>query len=72
VGRIIIGKLAGVREDENGDSKNWGRHGNLDLQGRAFDRFTKILTYKAKVEGIEVVEIGLTTAEILEVALVTL
>ncbi|KTG08981.1 transposase [Haloprofundus marisrubri] len=58
VGRINIGKLAGVREDEKGESKNWGRHGNLDLHGWAFDRFTKILTYKAKVEGIEVVEVS--------------
>ncbi|WP_254534880.1 RNA-guided endonuclease InsQ/TnpB family protein [Halomarina litorea] len=58
VGRINIGKLAGAREDENGDSKNWGRHGNLDLHGWAFDRFTNILEYKAKVEGIEVVEVS--------------
>ena len=58
VGRINIGDLEGVREDENGESKNWGRHGNLDLHGWAFDRFTKILTYKAKVEGIEVVEVS--------------
>ncbi|XVH33076.1 RNA-guided endonuclease InsQ/TnpB family protein (plasmid) [Haloferacaceae archaeon DSL9] len=58
VGRINVGKLAGVREDENGDSKNWGKHGNLDLHGWAFDRFTNILTYKAKVEGIEVVEVS--------------
>jgi putative transposase len=58
VGRINIGKLAGVREDENGESKNWGRHGNLDLHGWAFDRFTSILEYKAKVEGIEVVEVS--------------
>ncbi|AHG01531.1 hypothetical protein HALLA_03820 (plasmid) [Halostagnicola larsenii XH-48] len=58
VGRINIGKLAGVRDDENGESKNWGRHGNLDLHGWAFDRFTKILTYKAKVAGIEVVEVS--------------
>jgi putative transposase len=58
VGRINIGKLAGIREDENGDSKNWGRHGNLDLHGWAFERFTKILTYKAKVEGIEVVDVS--------------
>jgi len=54
VGRINVGDLEGVREDENGDSKNWGKHGNLDLHGWAFDRFTSILTYKAKVEGIEV------------------
>jgi putative transposase len=58
VGRINVGKLAGVRDDENGDSKNWGRHGNLDLHGWAFDRFTSILTYKAKVEGIKVVEVS--------------
>ena len=56
VGRINIGDLEGIREDENGDSKNWGRHGNLDLHGWAFDRFTRILEYKAKVEGIEVVK----------------
>jgi putative transposase len=35
-----------------------GRHGNLDLHGWAFDRFTSILTCKAKVEGIEVVEVS--------------
>jgi len=58
VGRINVGNLAGVREDESGESKNWGNHGNLDLHGWAFDRFTKILTYKAKVEGIEVVEVS--------------
>jgi putative transposase len=57
VGRINVGKLAGVREDENGESKNWGKHGNLDLHGWAFDRFTKVLTYKANVEGIDVVEV---------------
>ncbi|WP_096391731.1 RNA-guided endonuclease InsQ/TnpB family protein [Halopenitus persicus] len=57
VGRINVGKLAGVREDENGESKNWGRHGNLDLHGWAFDRFSNILEYKAKVKGIEVVEV---------------
>ena len=57
VGRINIGKLAGVREDDNGESKNWGKHGNLDLHGWAFDRFSNILEYKAKVEGIEVVEV---------------
>ncbi|SDF37887.1 transposase, IS605 OrfB family, central region [Halorubrum xinjiangense] len=57
VGRINIGNLEGVREDENGNSKNWGKHGNLDLHGWAFNRFTNILEYKAKVEGIEVVEV---------------
>jgi len=56
--RINVGKLEGVRKDENGEAKNWGRHGNLDLHGWAFDRFTNILEYKAKVEGIEVVEVS--------------
>jgi len=58
VGRINVGELEGVREDEDGASKNWGRHGNLDLHGWAFDRFTKILTYKANIKGIEVVEVS--------------
>jgi len=58
VGQINVGDLEGVREDENGESKNWGRHGNLDLHGWAFDRFTSILEYKAKVKGIEVVEVS--------------
>ncbi len=57
VGQINVGDLEGVREDENGNSKNWGRHGNRDLHGWAFDRFTNILEYKAKVEGIEVGEV---------------
>jgi putative transposase len=56
--RLNVGDLGGIREDENGDSKNWGKHGNLDLHGWAFDRFTKILTYKAIVEGIEVEEVS--------------
>ena len=54
VGQINVGDLSGVREAENGDSKNWGRHGNLDLHGWAFDRFTSILEHKAKTEGITV------------------
>jgi len=57
VGRLNVGDLEGVRENENGDSKNWGKHGNLDPHGWAFDRFTSILEYKAKVEGIEVVDV---------------
>jgi len=58
VGYINVGDLEGVREDEYGEPKNWGKHGNLDLHGWAFDRFTKILTYKAKVEGIAVAEVS--------------
>ena len=58
VGQINVGDLEGVREDENGRSKNWGKHGNLDLHSWAFDRFTSILEYKAKVEGIDVEDVS--------------
>ena len=54
VGYINIGDLSDVRQDEDGEAKNWGKHGNLDLHGWAFDRFTRILIYKAKAKGIEV------------------
>ena len=56
VGTIVVGDLGGIREDENGDARNWGTHGNLDLHGWTFDRFTTMLEYKAESEGIEVVE----------------
>jgi len=34
VGCITVGNFAGVREDENGESKNWGNHGNPELNQR--------------------------------------
>jgi putative transposase len=55
VGTIVVGDLEGVRDDENGDARNWGKHGNLDLHGWAFDRFTSMLEYKGDERGIEVV-----------------
>ncbi|MGA9400922.1 RNA-guided endonuclease InsQ/TnpB family protein [Haladaptatus sp.] len=55
VGTIVVGDLGGIREDENGDARNWGKHGNLDLHGWAFDRFTSMLEYKAEERGIAVV-----------------
>ncbi|SEU09570.1 RNA-guided endonuclease TnpB family protein [Natrinema hispanicum] len=54
VGTIVVGDLEGIRDNENGESRNWGSHGNLDLHGWAFDRFTSILDYKAETEGIDV------------------
>jgi putative transposase len=49
----VVGDLSGIREDEeNGESKGWGKHGNLDLHSWAFDRFTEMLTYKAEMEGV--------------------
>ncbi len=58
VGRINAGDLEGVCEGEDGKSKNWGRHGNLDLHGWAFDRFTNILEYKPKASGIAVFRVS--------------
>lgn len=49
--------MEGVRNDESGNSKNWGNHDNLDLHERAFDRFISILGYR-KLEGIEIVELS--------------
>ncbi|EMA52314.1 RNA-guided endonuclease InsQ/TnpB family protein [Halococcus thailandensis] len=54
VGTVYVGDLGGIRDDENGNPKNWGKHGNLDLHGWAFDRFTTMLEYKAEMQGIAV------------------
>lgn len=58
VGTIVVGDLAGIREDGDGTPTDWGDHGNLDLHGWAFDRFTSMLEYKAEVEGIEVAPVS--------------
>ncbi|MFC4986348.1 RNA-guided endonuclease InsQ/TnpB family protein [Saliphagus infecundisoli] len=55
VGTVVIGDLGGIRDDENGESRNWGKHGNLDLHGWAFDRFGTLLEYKGRDRGIDVV-----------------
>jgi len=52
VGRIAIGDLSEIREDENGDSRSWGKRGNKKLHGWEFDRFTNLLEYKAEEYGI--------------------
>jgi len=52
VGRIAIGDLSEIREDENGESRNWGKRGNKKLHGWEFDRFTTLLEYKAEEHGI--------------------
>jgi putative transposase len=54
VGEIAVGDPAGIRDDEDGEAVDWGPHGNLDLHRWPFDKAAKVLTYKAKVEGIEV------------------
>jgi len=59
VGTIVVGDLSGIHEDkENRESKNWRKHGNLDLHSWAFDRFTDLLEYKAEIEGITVEQVS--------------
>jgi len=59
VGTIAVGNLEGIREDdETSETRNWGDRGNDGLHGWAFDRFTNLLTYKAKAEGITVVTVN--------------
>ncbi|MBO4248782.1 transposase [Halomicrobium sp. IBSBa] len=59
VGTIVVGDLSGIREDEETDeSKNWGKHGNLDPHSWAFDRFTSMLAYKAEMDGITVKQVS--------------
>ena len=54
-----MGNLSEIREEDDSDeSKNWGKHGNLDLHSWAFDRFTDLLEYKAEMEGITVEEVS--------------
>lgn len=47
-----MGDLSDIREDDNGDSRDWGRSRNKKLHGWEFDRFTRLLEYKAEEHGI--------------------
>jgi len=51
-GRIAIGDMSQIREDENDHSRNWGKCGNKQLHDWEFDRFTTLLEYKAEEHGI--------------------
>jgi putative transposase len=44
--------LSQIREEGNGDARNWGKRGNKKLHGWEFDRFTHLLEYKAEEHGI--------------------
>ena len=52
VGTIAVGDLRYIREDEDGESRNWGKDGNKKLHGWEFDRFTRLLEYKSEEYGI--------------------
>ena len=48
--KIAIGDLNDIREDS--DSRNWGAAGNKKLHRWAFDRFSRLIEYKAEEHGI--------------------
>jgi IS605 OrfB family transposase len=52
VEKIAVGDLSDIREDENGNSRNWGASGNKKLHGWEFDRFTDLLEYNTEEHGI--------------------
>lgn len=54
VGRLIVGKLTGIRAEDDGSGRNWGRHGNKRLHGWGFGQLTDMLEYKGEAAGIEV------------------
>ena len=52
VEKMAVGDLSDIRRGEDGDSNNWGQSGNKKLHGWEFDRFTRLLEYKAEEHGI--------------------
>ena len=52
IGTIVIGDLTGIRE-----RINYGKRANQKLHQWAFGKITSLITYKAKVLGIKVVQI---------------
>ena len=55
VGRLMVGDLGGIRSEDDGSGRNWGRHGNKMLHGWGFGLLTTMLEYKGEAAGIEVV-----------------
>jgi putative transposase len=55
VGRLRVGDLGGIRSDETGEGRDWGRHGNKRLHDWAFATLTGLLTYKGEAAGIDVI-----------------
>jgi putative transposase len=43
VEKIAVGDLSDIREDENGDSRNWGASGNKKIHGWEFAHFARLL-----------------------------
>ena len=58
VGVIVLGDLKGIRQQANGEARNYGRVGNLKLHAWPFNTFAQMLCYKARLAGITVVQVS--------------
>jgi len=58
VGVIVIGNLKNIKQDENGNGKDFGKRINQQLHAWPFARITQMIMYKAEERGIKVVKIS--------------
>jgi putative transposase len=58
VGTLVIGNLKGIREDEAGNGKNFGKQTNQQLHAWPFARITEQLEYKCQDAGIILIQIS--------------
>ncbi len=52
VSDVYVGEPKGIRTDDEGDARDWGSHGNLDLHSWPYATSTDVLEYKLKERGI--------------------
>jgi len=62
IGTIVIGDLSDIREGKRATSRETGKNTATSISTLwAFDRFTKLLNYKAEMEGISVEKVSNAT-----------
>lgn len=55
---ITVGKLKDIRNEKNGEAKNWGASGNQDLHKWPYKKIFDQLKYKGALQGITVIEVS--------------
>ena len=58
VGTVVLGDLKGIRQQTNGESRNYGKAGNLKLHAWPFDTFVQMLAYKTRLAGITIIQLS--------------
>ena len=53
VGTLAVGDLSDIREDENGDSREWRQSGNKKLHGWEFDRSARLSDSNLSKGGVD-------------------